>query len=89
MGRGREYNKWSKVISVPHKYRNMGGNTHELTRNVLKISDTIYRKAKWEYNSPLIALEGTIFFLPGNERNNWIKNAHLKDIMERGSICTY
>lgn len=46
----------------------MEGNTHELTRNVLKIWDTIHRKVKWEYNSPLLALEGTNYFLPGSEK---------------------
>lgn len=57
-------------------------------KNVLKVWDFIYRQEKWEYNSPLISLSGTIFiyfFLPrkGMLFGSWIGKAQLKDIVDK------
>lgn len=49
-------------IWVPRKYRTLGQETHDLTTDLFKIRDTLYRQKKWVYNSPLIALTGTNFF---------------------------
>ena len=52
-----------KKIWISPKLRALGIDTHHITRNVLKIWDTIYRHEKWKYNSPLMPLAGTGFFL--------------------------
>lgn len=50
-----------KNIWIPHKFRKLGTDSHELTKNVFKIWDSLYCQGKWKYNSPLISLTGTIF----------------------------
>lgn len=81
------------MIWNPPQHRNLGVDTHVLTHLTLKIWDQIHRTRKWEYNSPLIYLKDNTYFPPGMEEvgGNWILNreAQLKDIINRGKICTY
>lgn len=57
-----------KNIWVPCKFRILDLDAHDLTRNVFKIWDALYRQNNWVYNSPLIALTG-INFLPPRRRH--------------------
>lgn len=56
-----------KNIWISNKYRTLDLNTHGLTKNAFRIWDALHRKQKWVHNSPLIALNGTKFFSPGED----------------------
>ena len=78
----------NRNIWIPPKMRELSTNTHNITRNVFRIWDTILRREKWEYNSPLIPLAGTNFFPPGNGTRfgKHLGEKKLKDIVTRGKI---
>lgn len=71
---------------VSPKYRLLGVNIHKLMNDVFRICDLFHRQVKWKYNSPLIPLDGTKFFSPGNRAQfgKWIYNDQLKDIITKG-----
>lgn len=79
-----------KNIWIPRKYRILDTDTHEITKNVFKIWDTIHLKNEWKYNSPLLALTGSNLFTPGREifEIQGIGNPRLKDITRNGKIRT-
>lgn len=81
-----------KIIWIPPQFTKLSKDTH-ITSHVLKIWDNLHKREKWEYNSPLIPLKDTEYFLPGIEAlfRKWIlqKDAQLKNVMEQGKTCTY
>lgn len=79
-----------KNIWIPRKYRTLDLTAHDLTTNVFKIWDTLHKQKNWIYNSPLIALPGTIFFYPGKGTLLGLKigNAQIRDIIAHGKIRT-
>ena len=82
----------AKVIWIPERFRNLDTNTHIITRHAIKVWDNIHKKENWKHNSPLIPLQGTKFFAPGEEKElgKWIEEgeAQLGDIVEKGKIIT-
>lgn len=76
-----------KDIWIPHKFRALDLESHDLTKNVFKIWDAVYQKKDWVYNSPLMALTGTIFFLYQEKRYflDWKQEIHNSKIsLQRG-----
>lgn len=55
----------NSIVWNPPKYRVLGENTHEMTRNALKVWDLVHKQCEWEYNSPLIFLKDNDYFAPG------------------------
>lgn len=79
-----------KIIWIQAQLRELSENTHDITQKALAIWDLTHKREKWEFDSPLIPLRDTNYFPPGNGRLFEQKNdnAQLKDIMEKGKICT-
>ena len=79
-----------KNVWIPQKYRVLDVDTHGLTKNVFKVWDLIHKQNKWIYNSPLMSLTETNFFIPGKETRlgNKMGAAQIKDITEQGKIKT-
>lgn len=78
-----------KNIWIPHKFRTLDLDSHKFTKKfVFKVWDALYRKEKWVYNSPLISLTGTNFFIPEKEIffRAEIRNQQIKDICTKGKI---
>lgn len=84
---------WGKNVWIPPQCRKLSTKTLDITKHVLNMWDKIHDREKWGYNSPLIPLKDTDYFLPGREDlfGRWIlkDEAQLKDIMSQGKLCTY
>ena len=78
----------NKNVWIPPKLRKIGTDTHSITKNVFKIWDTLYRREKWEYNSPLIPLAGTHFFPPVNKTRmgKYLGTKRLGEVVTQGKI---
>lgn len=75
-----------RIVGIPPHLRKCSAKTQDITRHALKIWDNLHKREHWEYNSPLIPLKDTEYFVPGIEDlfGKWIK-----DIMRQDKICTY
>lgn len=82
-----------KNVWIPPQYRKLCTKTLDITKHALNIWDKIHNREKWGYNSPLVPLKDTDYFLPGREdlSGRWIlyEEAQLKDITSQGKLCTY
>lgn len=82
-----------KNVWIPPQYRKLSTKTLDITKHALTMWDKIHDRDQWGYNSPLIPLKDTDYFLPGREDlfGRWIlkDEVQLKDIMRQGKMCTY
>ena len=67
------------IIWIPDKYRELGRQSHSITRHAIKIWDRVHKREKWDFNSPLMPIKDSNYFTPGLEKisGKWIKKKML------------
>lgn len=71
-----------KLIWIPPQHRELGNRVNFLTRNTFRIWDGVSKRCHWEFNSPLISLLNTDYFLPGKGEHLYFTRRAKKDAIQ-------